>query len=98
MGNKITLEDIYKLVNSVNGNLSSKIDNIKANLQELNNKVNSQIAAAEHKIEALQAENYELKRKLIGVVKIVKKKNLIIFGIEETPEENPVESIIQLET
>lgn len=96
MTQEIKLGDLYTLLNSINDNLCTKIDNIKIDLDKLGSKVDKQLSSLERKIELLESENKELKHQVHLTQRFLKKKNLIIYGVPERNSENLVESVIDL--
>lgn len=93
---RVTLEDLYTLLNNVNDNLSTKIDNIKKEVDTLNKKLDQKIEVVEDRIEALETENRNLKKKLNETEKILKKRNIILKGLAESESEDIVEKVIDL--
>jgi len=96
MENSVTLGDLYNLINTVNSRICTKIDDIKTDLNNLSDKFNKQITAVETKIDSLETENKELKRRLYSVEKVIKRKNLLIYGLPEADNENTVEIVVDV--
>ncbi|XP_030758538.1 uncharacterized protein LOC115884180 [Sitophilus oryzae] len=96
MGQQIKLDDLYALINTVNNNISSKIDNVKIDIDSLTKKVDSHITEIEKKIEDLESENKELKIRIPTIERILKKNNLIFYGIPEDNNENLLTIILEL--
>lgn len=82
-GKRISLEDIYTLIQSGNSILSNKIDNVKKDLESLASSVKSEIVQINQKINSLEEENKLLLDRLKKTERLQKKNNLILYGIKE---------------
>lgn len=94
MGEKkqaVTLEDLYGLLEKVNTNLSSKIDNVYQELISSMKNTNEKVRILEEKVVQLETENKLLKGDLENLDRKLRNSNLIFYGIEETGDE--IESV-----
>lgn len=93
----ITLNDIYKLLQSTNTNLSTKIDSVKQNCVKIDEKLSKELQEAQEQIRFLESENLSLRQKLRSIERKSLKYNLIVYGLAETGRNNNLDTRKQIE-
>lgn len=81
---KITLTDVYKLLQNVNTNLNSRMENLEQTCQNICSSLQNEISLIKRKYEEIEKENITLKEKLENIEKKYKNNNIILYGVEET--------------
>nr|XP_023023462.1 uncharacterized protein LOC111511662 [Leptinotarsa decemlineata] len=95
----VTVEDVYKLLEFMNGNFIKKFESIDNEIKSLLMIVEHKCTDAEKKISSLEAENYELRVRVEEQEKKLKGNNLIVYGIQEEEGETSTsltKTIIQI--
>ncbi|KAJ8979704.1 hypothetical protein NQ317_000989 [Molorchus minor] len=81
---------LYNLLNQINNNLVTKIDNINFELKILKKKTN-EAKILKEKIDFLENENEQLSAHVEKLERSSKSENLILYGISENSQENNAE-------
>ncbi|CAG9821195.1 unnamed protein product [Phaedon cochleariae] len=86
---QVTLQDLYTLITNGNNDLKSEI-------KDLRNKISSEVDTLKNQIKFLEVENVQVKSKVLGLERKIKKYNFIVYGIEESERDNYCEKIIDV--
>lgn len=83
MDKDVSLKDIYNLINTVNTNLTKKIDNIEKEIADLSLHFNKQLSEIASEVKTVKTENALLETRLRTAERQLKRNNLIVYGIVE---------------
>lgn len=99
MDKDISLKDIYNLINTVNTNLTQKVDNIEKDITDLALRINKEVNDIKSHVDKLKIENAVLRNRLKTTERQIKRNNLVIYGIveeDDETQENVLESFVVL--
>lgn len=96
MSTDISLKEIYDLINAGNANISQKVDGVKKELTDLSLKYNKEISDIRCRVDLLQKEHKVLKDRLEVAEGLLKRNNLIVYGIVEEDEETDLEILSKI--
>lgn len=83
----VTIKDVYVLLQTINTNLSQKIETVHEEVRELSHKLNKEVIEIKEEIDLLKEENNQLKDRVNNVERLLKKNNLVFYGMNEDPKE-----------
>ncbi|CAG9817244.1 unnamed protein product [Phaedon cochleariae] len=96
---EVSIKDVYILLKEVNKNLSQRIENIEESTNNLAKVLHSEVETIRKKADKLEEENKILKQQLNKIERKIITNNLVLYGLQETPEEskeNLISSITHL--
>ncbi|KAG5891655.1 hypothetical protein JTB14_020073 [Gonioctena quinquepunctata] len=93
---EVSIKDVYILLKEVNKNLSQRIENIEESTNNLAKVLYLEVETIKKKADKLEEENKILKQQLNKVERKIITNNLVLYGLQETTEENLISSITRL--
>lgn len=93
MSNKITIEDVYRLLKETKTDFSRQFKSISEKLESLSAEVHEKFSETNQRLERLETENARLAYHLKIAEKKLKGNNLIFHGVEESTDETSAKLI-----
>lgn len=82
-----TIDDLYTLLNHMNNNIGTKIDNVAFELKTFKKETTEKVEILKEKIENLENANEKLTSRIERLEQNNKRENLIFYGIFENDPE-----------